>query len=78
MDWDAPNFPNDILAFKFLRDQAQKYSKLGNFSDSVSGKYHSTIAFLKEVLGKDIYQWGIEISEEANRKSRHKHTNSST
>lgn len=63
MEWDAPEFPNDILGFKFLRDQAKEYSKRGDFSGNVAVKYHSTIAFLKEVLGKEIYEWGTRVSE---------------
>lgn len=63
LDWDAPEFPNDILGFMFLREQAHKYSENGDFSSNVAVKYFSTIAFLKDVLGKDIYEWGVKISE---------------
>ena len=63
LEWDDPEFPNDILAFKFLREQAASYSKKGDFSGNVAIKYHATIAFLKEILGVEIYEWGVRISE---------------
>jgi len=63
MEWDAPEFPNDILGFKFLRDKADAYASKGDFSTQIATKYHSTIAFLKQVLGKDLYEWGVRISE---------------
>lgn len=63
--WDAPEFPNDILGFKFLRDRAAFYAAKGDFSGPVAIKYHSTIAFLKKVLGKEQYDWGIKISGDA-------------
>ena len=63
LEWDAPEFPNDILGFRFLHEQAAAYAKVGDFSGKVAVKYHATIAFLKEVLGNEIYQWGMKISE---------------
>ena len=63
MDWNAPEFPNDILGFKFLRDKAAAYAADGDFSGKVAIKYHSTIAFLKKVLGEELYEWGTRISE---------------
>lgn len=63
MEWDAPEFPNDILGFKFLRDQAAAFGAAGDFSSKVAIKYHSTIAFLKEVLGEELYEWGTRISK---------------
>jgi len=63
MEWDMPEFPNDILGFRFLVDKAAAYSKIGDFSGHEAVKYHATIAFLKEVMGKDIYEWGLKISD---------------
>jgi len=63
MQWDDPEFPNDILGFKFLRDQAAAYAAAGDFSGRVAIKYHSTIAFLKKVFGEELYEWGTRISE---------------
>lgn len=62
LGWDAPEFPNDILGFKFLRDRAADYVKNGDFSSKIALKYHGTLAFLKQVLGDDIYEWGARIS----------------
>jgi hypothetical protein len=66
LEWDAPEFPKDILAFKFLREQAAAYARVGDFSGKVAIKYHTTIAFLKEVLGDEIYEWGTRIGEPTN------------
>lgn len=63
LEWDAPEFPNDILGFKFLRDSADKYAANGDFSSKIATKYYSTIAFLKQVLGVEIYEWAVRISE---------------
>lgn len=63
LHWDVPDFPNDILGFKFLRDCAAAYASRGDFSGKEAIKYHATIAFLKQVLGDDLYEWGSRISE---------------
>jgi hypothetical protein len=63
LEWNVPEFPNDILGFKFLREQATAYALNGDFSGAIAIKYHATIAFLKQVLGPEIYEWGIRISE---------------
>ncbi len=62
MDWDPPEFPNDILGFHFLLDTADTYAKSGNFSGRVAVKYHATIAFLKEVMGEEMFEWAKKIS----------------
>ena len=63
LQWNAPEFPNDILGFKFLREQAAAYASRGDFSGKEAIKYHATIAFLKQVLGDELYEWGTRISE---------------
>lgn len=63
MEWNVPMFPNDILGFKFLREEADYYFKKGDFSGKIAAKYHATITFLKQILGTEIYEWGIKISE---------------
>lgn len=67
MEWDAPEFPNDILGFKFLRDKAEEYANRGDYSGKEAAKYHSTIAFLKDVLGKEIYEWGEKLANDASK-----------
>ncbi len=63
MEWDVPEFPNDILGFRFLVDKAADFAKRGNFSGHDAIKYHATVAFLKEVMGEEIFNWGLKISE---------------
>lgn len=67
LQWDAPEFPNDILGFKFLREQAAKYVTMNNYSGDIAIKYHSTLNFLKNILGDEIYDWGVRISEQHNQ-----------
>ena len=64
MEWDQPEFPNDILGFRFLIDKASDYARKGEFSGKEAVKYHTTVAFLKEVMGPEIFEWAIQISEE--------------
>lgn len=64
MEWDEPEFPNDILGFRFLIDKATDYAKRGDFSGHEAVKYHATVAFLQEVFGKDIFEWAKKISDE--------------
>lgn len=61
LEWNAPEFPNDILGFKFIHDKAMGYAEKGDFTSRVAGKYFSTIAFLKDVLGTEQYEWAVKI-----------------
>lgn len=60
--WDAPEFPNDILGFKFIRDQAEAYAAINDFTSPVATKYHTTIRFFESILGDQLYRWGVEAS----------------
>lgn len=60
--WDAPEFPNDILALKFIREKAESYAAIQDFTSPVAVKYHTTLQFLKNVLGDGCYAWGHEAS----------------
>jgi len=60
--WNAPEFPNDILGFKFLRDKAQDFAAKNDFTSPAAIKYHMTIRFLQSILGKDLYQWGADAA----------------
>lgn len=60
--WDAPEFPNDILGFKFIRDQADAYAARGDFASAEATKYHATVRFLEAILGEDLYKWGKDAS----------------
>lgn len=63
LEWDQPDFPNEILAFKFLREQADFFTRSGDFTGRVASKYHATDAFLKQVFGPDLFAWACKISE---------------
>lgn len=54
---DAPEFPNDLLGLKFLRETAGAYARRNDFLSPAAVKYHVTIAFLKKILGKELYSW---------------------
>jgi hypothetical protein len=53
---------NDVQALKFLVQTARNFVKEGDFSGKVAMKYHSTVAFLKAVLGDARYQWALDLS----------------
>ncbi|MDO8289205.1 MAG: hypothetical protein Q7T44_08310 [Parvibaculum sp.] len=63
MEWDRPDFPNEILAFKFLREQADLFAERRDFTGRVAAKYHNTNALLKKMFGPDLYAWACKISE---------------
>ena len=65
MEWDVPAFPNDIRGFRFLHDQAKDYAKRGDYSGREAIKYHATVAFLRDILGKEMYEWAMKISEQS-------------
>ncbi|MCF7821990.1 MAG: hypothetical protein K9M17_06070 [Mariprofundaceae bacterium] len=60
--WNAPEFPNDILGFKFIRDQADEYAAKNDFTSSHAIKYHATERFLRNILGQELYNWGVDAS----------------
>lgn len=53
---------NDIDALRYLISTAKDFENQGDFSGKVATKYHSTIAFLKIVLGEDRYQWALDLT----------------
>jgi hypothetical protein len=63
MEWDAPEFPNDILALKFIIKTSEKYILNGDFNSKMATKYHSTLQFFKNVMPDYIYKWGLELVE---------------
>ncbi|VVO18785.1 hypothetical protein PS691_04018 [Pseudomonas fluorescens] len=60
--WDAPEFPNDILALKFIRVKAESYAAIQDFTSPVAIKFHTTHKFLKDVLGDECYAWGQQAA----------------
>lgn len=61
-EWDAPDFPNEILAFRFLRDTAKAFGEAGDFTSRVASKYHVTQAFLSQMFGPELFAWANKIS----------------
>ena len=61
-EWDAPDFPNEIAAFRFLREKAGDFARQGDFTGKVASKYHATQAFIAEVFGSDLLAWANKIS----------------
>ncbi len=61
-EWNDPEFPNDILALKFLREQAEFYTARSDFTGAVAIKYHTTIRFLKAILLPSEYSWAVQAS----------------
>lgn len=61
-EWDPPEFPNELLAFRFLSDTAKNFANAGDFTGRVASKYHVTMAFLSQVFGADLYTWAEKIS----------------
>lgn len=59
---DAPEFPNDIRGLRFLRETAATYAARNDFHSAAAAKYHVTIAFLKKVLGAELYDWAEQAS----------------
>lgn len=60
--WNAPEFPNDILGLKFLRDTASAYVLKNDFTSPEAIKYHSTIIFIKKILGEDLCIWAEQAA----------------
>lgn len=60
--WSVPEFPNDILGFKFLRETASGYAAKSDFTSPQAIKYHTTIRFLQSILGPDLYRWGEDAA----------------
>lgn len=64
--WNAPEFPNDIIGFKFLREKAASYAAKNDFTSPTAIKYHTTIRFLECIQGKDLYAWGEQAALPSN------------
>ena len=64
--WDAPDFPNEILGFKFLRETAASYIAKNDFTSPAAIKYHTTIRFLECIQGEDLYAWGEQAALPSN------------
>lgn len=61
MEWDRPEFPNEIKAFGYLLEKTQEFVDAGDFTSRVASKYMATNLFLQEVLGEEMYQWACDV-----------------
>lgn len=55
--WNAPESPNDLRALRFIVDAASYYSTIGDFSSRIATKYHTTVAFFRDILGDALFEW---------------------
>jgi len=60
--WDSPEFPDGLRGFRFLVDRANEFANSGDYSNRVAVKYHSTVAFLRAILGTECFQWADDAS----------------
>lgn len=63
-NWGAPEFPNDLMALAFIDGEAKKYADAGDFTGKVAAKYHATVAVLRRVMGREMYDWALSASTE--------------
>jgi hypothetical protein len=63
-DWDAPEFPNDLKALLFIRNEVYSYAARGDFSSKVAAKYQATNAFLRTVLSLELYDWVVDAADD--------------
>jgi len=59
-DWEAPEFPNDLKALQFIRDQVSYYAEQGDSSSKEAVKYIKTDAFLQTILDEGLYDWAVD------------------
>lgn len=65
LKWDAPEFPNEIRAFHFLKETSESFAEKGDFTGKVASKYHNTMTFLRHVFGEELYAWACKLADEA-------------
>ncbi len=61
-EWDAPDFSNEIAAFRFLKNQADAYSRQVDFTGKVVSKFHATQLFIAQIFGAELLAWANKIS----------------
>jgi len=60
--WDAPFFPNDLRAFRYLLDKVRDIDQQVGMDDRVAKKYRNTVDFLHRVISDDCWEWADRIS----------------
>ncbi|WP_439862215.1 hypothetical protein [Pseudomonas sp. MBLB4136] len=62
LEWDQPDFPNEIRAFRFLKDTAEKHLADQEPKSRIAQKYLATNSFIKTIFGPELYDWACKIS----------------
>lgn len=62
LEWDQPDFPNEIKAFKFLKNATEKYLTEPEPKGRIAQKYLATDSFIKTIFGPELYDWACKIS----------------
>lgn len=62
LEWDQPDFPNEIRAFRFLKGTADKYLDAQEPKSRIAQKYLATDSFIKTIFGPELYDWACKIS----------------
>lgn len=65
LEWDAPEFPNEIKAFNFLKETAESYTQKVDFIGKIASKYHNTMNFLRCAFGEELYTWAYKLATES-------------
>lgn len=60
--WNAPDFPNELRAFRFLVNTARKFECQGDLTSPIAIKYHKTVMFLREILPEGCFEWAERAS----------------
>jgi hypothetical protein len=57
----------ELKAFRFICEEAEKFAREGDFSGAIAIKYHTTVTFLREVMGPGCFRWAHEESTRLQR-----------
>ncbi len=52
-----------VNAFRFIYQTANKFAIKGDFSGPIAVKYHATLAFIRDMLSQECYEWVLGIKE---------------
>jgi len=69
--WIAPEFPDELRAFRFLVETSREFEKQGDLTSSIALKYHNTVTVLQEMLSEECFQWAERVSASVTRSSHY-------
>ncbi|MFZ1545776.1 MAG: hypothetical protein WAT12_01555 [Candidatus Nitrotoga sp.] len=64
LEWNEPEFPNELRALRYLVSEANKYAMQGDFTSKIASKYHATVRFCEQILGKEQLSWALAAARE--------------